>query len=93
MTKMREADTSLVLCLQGEAQLDQDDQGGGHDALVLEAIADLDPPHRRLLELDMVERATPRQIERRMGLPEGSFPSRKREAMAALRDRLLKQLK
>lgn len=69
----------------------------GMDELTLErvrdALNDLSPLHRQFFERDMVCEEPGPQVEIELGLAPGSFRTFKREAMAALREALLKHCK
>ncbi len=79
----------LRRCLQGERKLDQSEIGERDLARFRQAMDRLEPDHRRFLELDLVERASPEQIELAMGLRAGSFKKLKYAVMTALLDLML----
>jgi DNA-directed RNA polymerase specialized sigma24 family protein len=82
-----EMDSSrLAACLRGEEPLGD---VGGHDlATFREAFETLEPRYRLFFELDMVEGASPAEIQERLGLSGRDFDRLKREALTSLRDRM-----
>jgi DNA-directed RNA polymerase specialized sigma24 family protein len=72
--------------LRGEEPLG--DAGGHGLATFREAFETLDSRHRLFLELDLVECASAAEIQRRLGLSRQDLHRLKREALAALRDRM-----
>ena len=82
-------DSPLEFYLRGERKLDRGEIGERDRARFRRAMNRLSPDHRRFLELDLVESASPGQIELAMGLRPGSFKALKHAVMAALRDRML----
>lgn len=79
--------------LRGEEPVAED----GTDELTLErvrdAMNDLSPHHQKFFELDMICEEPESRLEIEMGLAPGSFQTFKREAIAALREALLKHCK
>ena len=82
-------DSPLELYLRGERKLDRGEIGERDLARFRRAMNRLSPDHRRFLELDLIEGASPGQIELAMGLRPGSSKALKHAVMTALRDRML----
>jgi DNA-directed RNA polymerase specialized sigma24 family protein len=83
--------TRLAAYVRGEEPLVEDPADEDLTRL-REACADLEPRHRTFLELDMVEGASPAEIQRRLELSPQRFASLKREAFTALRNRIRDRL-
>lgn len=77
--------------LEGEAAL-LHDPGEQVLSLVREALEDLEPRHRRFLILDLVEAASPEEIQRRLDISPRSLSSLRVSALVELRDRIKARL-